>query len=162
MLCLWVQMRDVNSCDPGGGGGYRMAIIAAGGIPNSFYRVLFFYLFLARACVIVRFFLSFLLLFHALVGAVDVSLIYSCSADHVPDWQPRVLLGMVEARSVNVKNTHTHTQVDVKNPARGHKVQRHHPEGKRTYPHEHACFGLYPLLGPSEGLDAFKILFKIF
>ena len=25
--------------------------------------------------------------------------------DHVPDWQPRILLGMVEARSVNVKNT---------------------------------------------------------
>ena len=28
--------------------------------------------------------------------------------DHVPDWQPRVLLGMVEARSVNVKNTTTY------------------------------------------------------
>ena len=28
-------------------------------------------------------------------------------ADHVPDWQPRVLLGMVEARSVNVKKTTT-------------------------------------------------------
>ena len=27
--------------------------------------------------------------------------------DHVPDWQPRILLGMVEARSVNVKNTTT-------------------------------------------------------
>ena len=26
----------------------------------------------------------------------------------VPDWQPRLLLGMVEARSVNVKHTHTH------------------------------------------------------
>ena len=25
--------------------------------------------------------------------------------DHVPDWQPRILLSMVEARSVNVKNT---------------------------------------------------------
>ena len=30
-----------------------------------------------------------------------------CIADHVPDWQPRVLLGMVEARSVNVKKTTT-------------------------------------------------------
>ena len=41
---------------------------------------------------------------------VDVPLIFSCPADHVrlPDWQPRViLLGMVEARSVNVKNTTT-------------------------------------------------------
>ena len=29
------------------------------------------------------------------------------SVDHVPDWQPRILLGMVEARSVNVKKTTT-------------------------------------------------------
>ena len=27
--------------------------------------------------------------------------------DSVPDWQPRILLGMVEAQSVNVKNTKT-------------------------------------------------------
>ena len=38
---------------------------------------------------------------------VDVPLIFFCPADHVPDWQPRVLLGMVEARSVNVKKTTT-------------------------------------------------------
>ena len=31
----------------------------------------------------------------------------SCPADHVSDWQPRILLSMVEAGSVNVKNTHT-------------------------------------------------------
>ena len=36
---------------------------------------------------------------------VDVPLIFFCPADHVPDWQPRKLLGMVEARSVNVKKT---------------------------------------------------------
>ena len=36
---------------------------------------------------------------------------FSCPADHVPDWQPRIPLGNeVEARSVNVKNTHTHTR----------------------------------------------------
>ena len=35
---------------------------------------------------------------------VDVLLIF-CPADHVPDWQPRILLGIVEARSVNVKKT---------------------------------------------------------
>ena len=29
--------------------------------------------------------------------------------DHVPDWQPRIFLGMVEARSVNVKNATTTT-----------------------------------------------------
>ena len=38
---------------------------------------------------------------------VDVPLISFCPADHVPDWQPRILLGMVEARSVNVKKTTT-------------------------------------------------------
>ena len=40
---------------------------------------------------------------------VDVPVIFFCPADHVPDWQPRVLLGMVEARSVNVKKTTTTT-----------------------------------------------------
>ena len=40
---------------------------------------------------------------------VDVPLIFFCPADHVPDWQPRILLGMVEARSVNVKKTTTTT-----------------------------------------------------
>ena len=41
---------------------------------------------------------------------MDVALIFSWPADHVvvPDWQPRISLGMVEALSVNVKNTHTH------------------------------------------------------
>ena len=40
-------------------------------------------------------------------------IIFSCPANHVPDWQPRNLLGMVEARSVNVKNTHTtHAHTD--------------------------------------------------
>ena len=43
---------------------------------------------------------------------VDVPLIFFCPADHVPDWQPRVLLGMVEARSVNVKKTTTTTSSD--------------------------------------------------
>ena len=38
---------------------------------------------------------------------VDVPLISFCPADHVPDWQPRIVLGMVEARSVNVKKTTT-------------------------------------------------------
>ena len=38
---------------------------------------------------------------------VDFPLIFSCPADHVPDWHQRIFLGMVKARSVNVKNTHT-------------------------------------------------------
>ena len=53
-------------------------------------------------CVFVFFFCSHWSL-------VDVPLIFFCRADHVPDWQPRVLLGMVEARSVNVKKTTTTT-----------------------------------------------------
>ena len=32
---------------------------------------------------------------------IDVPLTFFCPADHVPDWQPRMLLDMVEARSVN-------------------------------------------------------------
>ena len=35
--------------------------------------------------------------------------IFLSPADYVPDWQPRTLLGMVEARSVNVKNVITTT-----------------------------------------------------
>ena len=36
----------------------------------------------------------------------------SCPADKVPIWQPRILLGMVEARLVNVdEHTHTHQMV---------------------------------------------------
>ena len=54
--------------------------------------------------VIAPFFLPFSVSFRY-VGAffVDVPLTFSCPADHVPDCQPRILLGMVEARSVNVK-----------------------------------------------------------
>ena len=64
--------------------------------------LLFMFLSLCRLCVCV------LLCSHW--SLVDVPLIFFCPADHVlPDWQPRVLLGMVEARSVNVKKTTTTT-----------------------------------------------------
>ena len=43
---------------------------------------------------------------------VDVPLIFFCPADHVPDWQPRILLGMVEARLVNVKKTRTNNNIN--------------------------------------------------
>ena len=66
--------------------------------PCSFLFVVFF-------CVFVFFFCSHWSL-------VDVPLIFFCPADHVPDWQPRVLLGMVEARSVNMKKTTTTTTHD--------------------------------------------------
>ena len=63
--------------------------------------LLFLFLSLCRLCACV-----FLCSHWSLV---DVPLIFFCPADHVPDWQPRVLLGMVEARSVNVKKTTTTT-----------------------------------------------------
>ena len=34
---------------------------------------------------------------------------YTCLVDHVLDWKLRILLGMTEAGSVNLKSTHTHT-----------------------------------------------------
>ena len=59
--------------------------------------------------ILVPFSLSFLFVFFFCShwSFVDVPLIFFCPADHVPDWQPRILLGMVEARSVNVKKTTT-------------------------------------------------------
>ena len=68
--------------------------------------LLFLFLSLCRLCVCV-----FLCSHWSLV---DVPLIFFCPADHVPDWQPRVLLGMVEARSVNVKKTTTTRTVSIK------------------------------------------------
>ena len=72
--------------------------------PSSilFWHVHFLFLFfsLCRFCLFVFFFCSYWSL-------VDVPLISFCPADHVPDWQPRIVLGMVEARSVNVKKTTT-------------------------------------------------------
>ena len=53
-----------------------------------------------RFCLFVFFFCS-----HG--SFVDVPLIFVSPADHVPDWQPRTLLGIVEARSINVKKTTT-------------------------------------------------------
>ena len=53
--------------------------------------------------IVVPFSLSFY------VCLIGVPLTSFCPADHVPDWQPRKLLGMVEARSVNVKKTTTTT-----------------------------------------------------
>ena len=88
-------------------GGYRMArgrhyakLSLSNAARLSFSDLcilLFMFLSLYRLCVCV-----FLCSHWSLV---DVPLIFFCPADHVPDWQPRVLLGMVEARSVNVKKT---------------------------------------------------------
>ena len=94
-------------------GGYRMArgrhyakLSLSNAARLSFSDLcilLFLFLSLCRLCVCV-----FLCSHWSLV---DVPLIFFCPADHVPYWQPRVLLGMVEARSVNVKKTTTTTTI---------------------------------------------------
>ena len=77
--------------------------------------LLFLFLSLCHFCflfVCVFILLSLLLLLLFLTFSrwsfVDVPQIVLCPADHVPDWQPRILLGMVEARLVNVKKTTTY------------------------------------------------------
>ena len=88
--------------------------LAAGTMLNSLYRMPLVYLFLACVfCYSCSFlfvvFGMFVFFFCSHWSLVDVPLIFFCPADHVPDWQPRILLGMVEARSVNVKKTTTTT-----------------------------------------------------
>ena len=101
---------DVTRLDAWLRAGEGIGWLAAGTMPNSLYRMPLVYLFLTCVfyyscsflfvvfCVFVFFFCSHWSL-------VDVPLIFSCPAGLVPDWQPRVLLGLVEARSVNVKKT---------------------------------------------------------
>ena len=89
--------------------------LSAGTIPNYLYRIPLVYLSLACVFCYSCFFLFvvfcvFVFFFCSHWSLVDVPLISFCPADHVvPDWQPRILLGMVEARSVNVKKTPTTT-----------------------------------------------------
>ena len=91
---------------PGEGIGW----LAAGTMPKTLYRMPAVHLFLA--CVFCYFcsfffvvFCLFAFIFCSHWSLVDVPLISFCPADHVPDWQPRIVLGMVEVRSVNVKKT---------------------------------------------------------
>ena len=84
--------------------------------------LLFMFLSLCRLCVCV-----FLCSHWSLV---DVPLIFFCPADHVPDWQPRVLLGMVEARSVNVKKTTTTQQENVWTVHENPNIQPKGPGGR--------------------------------
>ena len=85
--------------------------LAAGTMPNSPYRMPLVYLSLTCVFCYSCSFLFVVCVFCVFLcshwSLVDVPLIFFCPADHVPDWQPRVLLGMVEARSVNVKKTTT-------------------------------------------------------
>ena len=87
--------------------------------------LLFLFLSLCRLCVC-----AFLCSHWSLV---DVPLIFFSPADHVPDWQPRVLLGMVEARSVNVKKTTTTTyDLELRAPKPKRTCQLQPPDFQRA------------------------------
>ena len=58
----------------------------------SFSGMCFVLLFLSFCC----FCFVFVFFFMLSLELVDISLIFSCPADHVPNWQPRILLGMIE------------------------------------------------------------------
>ena len=103
----------MHGCDPGRvSDGSRLALcqtLSSIECPSSifFWHVYF--------VILVPFSLSFLFVFFVCSrwSFVDVPPTFFCPADHVPDWQPRTLelLGMVEARSVNVKKTTTTTPI---------------------------------------------------
>ena len=101
-------MLRVFGCMVASRGGYRMARgwhyakISLSNAPRLSFPgmriLLFLFLSLCR----------FLCVFDFLLLSLELgrcSSIFFCPADHVPDWQPRIVLGMVEARSVNVKKT---------------------------------------------------------
>ena len=82
--------------------------LAAGTIPNSLTLSSALRLSFSDMCILLFLFLSvcpflFVFFFCSRWSFIDVPLIIFCLADHLPDWQPRILLGMVGARSVNVK-----------------------------------------------------------
>ena len=102
-------MLRVLGCMVASRGGYRMARgwhyakLSLSNAPRLSFSGLciLLFLFLSFCCCFFVFF------FCSHWSLVDVPLIFFCPADHVPDWQPRVLLGIVEARSVNVTKTTT-------------------------------------------------------
>ena len=101
----------MRGCDPGRvSDGSRLALCQTLSIecPSSifFWHVYF--------VILVPFSLSFCMFVFFVCSRwsfVDVPLTFFCPAAHVPDWQPRTLLDMVEARSVNVKKTTTTTPI---------------------------------------------------
>ena len=106
MLRVWVH-----GCDPGRvSDGSWLALCQTLSIecPSCIF---FWHVYFA---ILVPFSFRFCLCFFSCChwSLVDVPLISFCPADHLPDWQPRIVLGMVEARSVNVKKTTTTTTVD--------------------------------------------------
>ena len=101
MLYVWVH-----GCDPGRvSDGSRLAIYQTISIECPCLLVYFVYFW--DVCFVNAPSFFVVLVFCCRCSFVNVPLIFSCRADHVPDWQPRILLGKVEARSVNVKKTTT-------------------------------------------------------
>ena len=90
--------------------------LAAGTILNSLYRVPLFYLFLACVICYCPFLFGVFVLFFVVFFLLSLELC-RCSSDLFLSSRPRtglattyLLLGMVEARSVNVKKTTTEQQ----------------------------------------------------
>ena len=107
--CLGVQMvlRDVNIKIVAIRWGYRMAYLAAIGIPNSLYRVHFLHLFLACALCCSFIFVVFVFCFLSCSRwsfVDDVPLIFSCPADHVllPVIYPTTWISRQKTRLVTV------------------------------------------------------------
>ena len=113
MLRVWVH-----GCDQGRvSDGSRLALCQTLSIecPSSIF---FWHVYFA---ILVSFTLSFLIVCVFLLLSLELG---RCSSDlflssrpRVPDWQPRIVLGMVEARSVNVKKTTTTTSTQAKSGA---------------------------------------------
>ena len=98
----------VHGCEPGRvSDGSRLALCQTLSIecPSSIFS--WYVYFVMPVPFSLSFFCVFVFFFCSHWSLVDVPLIFFCPADHVPDWQPRILLGMVEARSVNAKKTTT-------------------------------------------------------
>ena len=110
----------MHGCDPGRvSDGSRLALYQTLSIECPSSTFFFFSFFLAGVFCYCSFFfvvsVSFRFVFFcSLVGAFFFFFFF-CPADHVPDWQPRILLGIVEARSVNVKKTITTVYFQVNN-----------------------------------------------
>ena len=84
--------------------GWHYAKLSLSNVPRLYFSGMCILLFLFLS--LCRFF--FVRVWTFLVLSLELGICSSdifCPADHVPDWQPRILLGMVEARSVNVKKT---------------------------------------------------------
>ena len=80
--------------------GWHYAKLSLSNAPRLSFSGLCILLFLFLSLCL---FCGFVFFFYSHWSLVYVPLIFFCPADYVPDWQPRILLGMVEARSVTTR-----------------------------------------------------------